>query len=276
MSSVNTNVGALVALSSLRSIDKELATTSKRIQTGYRVADASDDAAVFAVAQGIRGTIKAYASVQSSLAAGEGLGQVTSAALKGVSDVIGDVRAKLANLADGSLSAAQRTVYENDVNSLIGQVRNYLTQATYNGVNLISGDGFNANASASFVADVSGTSLTLTGEDVEAALDDFEDAFGNYQDASDYTQAVADLDTFAAVINSRSASIAAETRSLSLQRNFVNDLVDATKKGLGALVDADVAAESAILQSLQVRQQLAMQALSIANQSPATILSLFR
>ena len=56
----------------------------------------------------------------------------------------------------------------------------------------------------------------------------------------------------------------------------MDDLVDATKKGLGALVDADVASESATLQSLQVRQQLNIQALSIANQQPNTLLSLFR
>src|SRR3546814_12674180 len=88
--SVNTNVGALVALSSLRVTNSDLDKTSKRVQTGFRVADASDDAAVFAVAQGIRGNIKAYASVQSSLAAGEGLGQVTAAALTGISNLIGD------------------------------------------------------------------------------------------------------------------------------------------------------------------------------------------
>src|SRR3546814_86340 len=103
--SVNTNVGALVALSSLRVTNSDLDKTSKRVQTGFRVADASDDAAVFAVAQGIRGNIKAYASVQSSLAAGEGLGQVTAAALTGVSNLIGDVKAKFANLADGSLTS---------------------------------------------------------------------------------------------------------------------------------------------------------------------------
>src|SRR3546814_2174344 len=110
--SVNTNVGALVALSSLRSVNGELDKTSKQVQTGYKVADASDDAAVFAVAQGIRGNIKAYASVQSSLAAGEGLGQVTAAALTGVSNLIGDVKAKFANLADGSLTSSEEQTSE--------------------------------------------------------------------------------------------------------------------------------------------------------------------
>jgi flagellin len=274
--SVNTNVGALVALSSLRNTNASLDVTSKRVQTGFRVADASDDAAVFAVAQGIRGNIKAYASVQSSLAAGEGLGQVTAAALTGISNLIGDIKAKFANLADGSLTSDQRTVYQNDVNQLIGQIQNYISQATYNGKNLLTADA--TGTAVTFVADVTGTTLTLqTSSSLSGATFTFSTTFtSGYTSASNYGSAVASLTTLELLVNSISAQVAAQSRSISLQKGFVDDLVDATKKGLGALVDADVAAESATLQSLQVRQQLNIQALSIANQQPNTLLSLFR
>ena len=270
--SVNTNVGALVALSSLRGINSELDKTSKQVQTGFKVADASDDAAVFAVAQGIRGNVKAYASVQSSLAAGEGLGQVTAAALTGISNLIGDLKAKFANLADGSLTTDQRTVYSNDAAQLLGQIQNYVAQATYNGKNLLTAD-----TSVTFVADVSGTSLTLsTSSSLSAATTTFSNIITAYTAASGYSQAISGLSVLESLVNSISASVAAQSRSVTLQKGFVDDLVDATNKGLGALVDADVAAESAQLQSLQVRQQLAIQSLSIANQQPNTLLSLFR
>lgn len=273
--SVNTNVGALVALSSLRTLNSQLDQTSKRVQTGFRVADASDDAAVFAVAQGIRGNIKAYASVQSSLAAGEGLGQVTAAALSGISNLVGDIKAKFANLADGSLTTAQRDVYENEVDQLISQVSNYVSQATYNGKNLLNAEG---GTSVSFVADVTGTTLSLeTSSGLASAVDAFSSVFtAGFAAAENYGSAISDLSTLELLVNSISAQVAAQSRSITLQKGFVNDLVDATKKGLGALVDADVAAESATLQSLQVRQQLNIQALSIANQQPNTLLSLFR
>ncbi len=274
--SVNTNVGALVALASLRSTNNELDKTSKRIQTGFRVADASDDAAVFAVAQGIRGNVKAYASVQSSLAAGEGLGQVSAAALTGISNLVGDLKAKLANLADGSLTSDQRATYQADATQIVNQITNFINQASYNGKNLL-----NTATSVSFVADVSGTTLTLqTGSALGGAngtnLTQVQTDIDGFTDASQYSTALASLNTFESQVNSISASVAAQSRSLGLQKGFVNDLVDATKKGLGALVDADVAAESAALQSLHVRQQLGVQALSIANQQPNTLLSLFR
>lgn len=275
--SVNTNVGALVALSSLRGVNNELDKTSKKVQTGFRVADASDDAAVFAVAQGIRGNIKAYASVQSSLAAGEGLGQVTAAALTGISNLIGDIKAKFANLADGSLNTDQRNTYQNDAKQLIGQITNYVNQATYNGKNLLNTD---ATSKVTFVADVSGTTLTLqNSSNVSTAVSGaggLSVTLQAYSSAGGYAAAISGLGTFEALVNSISAQIAAQSRSISLQKGFIDDLVDATKKGLGALVDADVASESATMQSLQVRQQLNIQALSIANQQPNTLLSLFR
>jgi flagellin len=274
--SVNTNVGAIIALSSLRTVNREVDAVSKKVQTGFRVADAQDDAAVFAVAQGIRGDIKAKASVQSSLAGGEGLAQVTSAALKGISDAIGDVRAKLALLGSGSISDDQRAIYQEDVTQLVETMTSYTTQANFNGKNLLSNT--QAGADASFVADTAGATLTLTFTDIEAEIATFGGAatVGSADPAGDFATANTALTTLETAVNNAMASVAAEGRALSLQKNFTDDLVDAAKKGLGALVDADVAAESANLQALQVRQQLNIQALSIANQQPNTLLSLFR
>jgi len=272
--SVNTNVGAIIALSSLRSVNREVDVVSKRVQTGFRVADAQDDAAVFAVAQGIRGDIKAKASVQSSLAGGEGLAQVTNAALKGISDVIGDIRSKLALLGSGSISDDQRAIYNEDVAQLIDTMTSYTQQANFNGKNLLSNT--QSGADASFVADTAGATLTLTFSDIEADIATFEGSATVTDPATDFDTANDALTVLETAVNNAMAQVAAEGRALTLQKNFTDDLVDAAKKGLGALVDADVAAESANLQSLQVRQQLNIQALSIANQQPNTLLSLFR
>lgn len=279
--SVNTNIGAMTALQSLRSINKELDVTSKRIQTGYKVADAFDDASIFAVAQGIRSTVKQYAAVQSGLSNGEGIGQVAGSALKGVSDLIADIKAKITALSDGSLSTTQVTTYSTDLMKQLSQVSNYITQASYNGRNLFT----NSN-SVSFLADTTGTTLTLSSQsaNTSGAYNTFSAAaivftagvFANPGSASFITTINTAVGTFESAINTASGTVAAETRSLTLQKSFINDLVDATKKGLGALVDADVAAESANIQSLQVKQQLGIQALSIANQSPQSLLALFR
>ena len=269
--SVNTNVGAMLALSSLRITQVALNTASKQVQTGYRVADASDDASTFSVAQGIRGNLQAYTAVQGSLANGVGLGSVTQAALTNVSDLIGNLQAKITQLADGSISANQRTIYTADFNAMTSQISNFISQANYNGTNLLSA----ASVAKTFLADTNATTLTMTSQStVNAAFTTF--ATSSVASASQAALALTSLNTFQQAVATSLGANAAETRTLSLQSGFVNAIVDSTTTGLGAIVDADIGKAAAAVQALQVRQQLGIQSLSIANQQPSVLLGLFR
>jgi len=73
-----------------------------------------------------------------------------------------------------------------------------------------------------------------------------------------------------------SAEFGSAQKRIEIQNEFVSELTDSLKTGIGALTDADLEAASARLQSLQVQQQLGIQALSIANAAPNSILGLFR
>ncbi len=270
--SVNTNVGAYTALASLRVTQTALDVASKQVQTGYRVADAADDASTFSVAQGIRANLQAYTAIQGSLASGVGLGSVTQAALTNISDLIGNLQAKITQLSDGSISANQRTIYTADFNALTSQVSNFIAQANYNGVNLLS----TGSASKTFLSDTNATTLTIS---TQAAVGT---AFTTFTTGAVVTSASAsanslnDLSTFQQAVATSLGANAAETRTLALQSNFVNAIVDATTTGLGAIVDADIGKASALVQAQQVRQQLGIQSLAIANQQPTVLLGLFR
>ncbi|MBL8806618.1 MAG: hypothetical protein JNN22_07215 [Rhodospirillales bacterium] len=269
--SINTNIGAMVALSSLRSTQQALSVASKQVQTGYRVADASDDASTFSVAQGIRGNLQAYQAVQGSLANGVGVGSVAQAALTNISDLIGNLQAKITQLADGAISTSQRAIYNADFNAMTSQIANFISQANYNGTNLLSA----ASAAKTFISDTTGATLTLSSQSsVNQAFTTF--AASSVSTASGATAALTSLTTFQQAVSSSLGANAAETRTLKLQSNFVNSIVDATTAGLGAIVDADIGKASASVQSLQVRQQLGIQSLSIANQQPSVLLGLFR
>jgi flagellin len=269
--SINTNVGAMVALASLRTTQSALNVASKQVQTGYRVADAADDASTFSVAQGIRGNLQAFQAVQGSLANGVGLGSVTQAALTNISNLVGNLQAKITQLADGSISSNQRTIYTADFNAMTSQINNFITQANYNGTNLLSA----ASVAKTFLADTNAVTLTMTSQSsVNAAFTTF--AASSVTSASAATLALTSLNTFAQSVASSLGANAAETRTLTLQSSFVNAIVDATTTGLGAIVDADIGKASASVQALQVRQQLGIQSLSIANQQPSVLLGLFR
>ena len=271
--SINTNVGAMVALASLRTTQMNLQVASKQVQTGYRVADASDDASTFSVAQGIRGNLQAYQAVQGSLANGVGLGSVTQAALTNISNLIGNLQAKITQLADGSISPNQRTIYNADFNAMTAQVANFISQANYNGSNLLSA----GSSDKTFLADTNGTSLTMTTQSsVDLAFNTFASTANIVASASDAAAGLTALSTFQQAVATSLGANAAETRTLQLQSSFVNSIVDATTTGLGAIVDADIGKASASVQALQVRQQLGIQSLSIANQQPSVLLGLFR
>jgi flagellin len=269
--SVNTNSGAIVALQSLNRTNSELNVVQKRVSTGFRVADAADDGAAFSVAQGLRADVKGYESVNERLGAAKGLLTVTQEALRGVSDTLGEARKVLVKLADGSLSSEERTAYNADYAALKTEVTNFVAQASFNGSNLLD------DATAiNIIFDASGGSFTLAGQNTQGGIAAGLAAVAAATNAAAALTATGALATFEAAVGTSLSTIGGYVRAVNNQDNFIKALSDATSQGIGAIVDADLAKESAKLQSLQIRQQLGTQSLSIANQAPSVLLSLFR
>lgn len=284
MLSANTNLSTSVALATLRLTGNSLVQTTKRIETGLKVNDAVDDGAIFSIAQGVRSNVRAYAAVQSSLAGGIGLGEVTLSAINGIYSVLGDIKSKIANLADGSLAQPQQDTYRGDLNQLIGQVINYINQATYNGRNILRGDA--TNTPIQFVADITGRQLSYqVSHSLSLDADELLGPSNLVPSATDVTEAVsstppdtgtalASLAEFELRLMDISQVVSSQKRAMESQRGFVDNLTDAMKKGLGLLIDADVAEDSAKLQSQQVIQQLTMRSLTATQQGSAAAVTL--
>jgi flagellin len=270
-SSINTNIGAMVALRNLNNVSDALSSTNKRISTGYNVSDAYDDGASYAVAQGLRGDMAALNAVNERLAVGKGMIDVAVKAGENISKTLIDVRAVLTKLADQALTDADRTNYENQYSTLKSDILNFISDAKYNNVSLI-----NTTSNQSLISNVDGGNITVSAQNLMSQV------YSSLTDANSYS-AAASLIGATGALNSAEVNLgkamnqlAADARRISNQINFNNAINDATKTGMGAIVDADLAKESAMLQSLQVKQQLASQSLSIANQAPQSLLGLFR
>ena len=276
MTSVNTNPGALYVLKHLRSTAEEMKTVQNRVSTGLRVSSALDDASTFAVAQGLRGDIKAYNAVSQALGAAKGIAKVALNAATQISNKMQDIQAKIVQLADESISVETRTTYQNDLRAMLEEVKTYIANATYNDVNLIAGPGVNSG-DQTVIASIDGTAtVTIRANDLESTRSTLE---ANYQyDAASAQSALTaggDFGLFQIAVNNALANLGADIKALEGQDEFIKQVSEAATEGLGSLVDADMAKESAALQALQVRQQLAVQALAIANQAPQTLLRLF-
>ncbi len=272
--SVNTNVGAMVALQNLNATNAQLATTQNRINTGKSVANAKDNGAIWAIAQGQRAEIGALNAVKQSLDRGVAAVDVALAAGETVSDLLLQMKEKALAATDASLTTSARAALNEDFKALRDQIASVTANADFNGVNLLKtgATGFQALANAAGNA-----TLTVNAEVM---------ALGSTTVSIAATQAIATLtaaqDALTDVTNSISAvsgalaRLGTKSKALTTHITFVGKLSDALESGVGNLVDADLAKESAKLQALQTKQQLGVQALGIANQTPQLVLSLFR
>jgi flagellin len=275
--SVNTNYGALVALQSLNRTNADLASVQKRVTTGYRVNDAIDDGAAFAVAQGIRSNIGSLNAVNQQLNIARGTNGVALEAATSISNTLIKMREVTTKLADANLSSDQRRQYNADLSRLVGEVGNFISNATFNGSNLLQ----SAAAPIQVIANVAGTQFTLTSQDLSASLlgggtNLLTVAFANAVAAGAALSANGSQATAESIVSTFLNNLGGDSRRLVNQVNFNAALLKASEEALGFIVDADLAKESSRLQSLQIRQQLGTQTLGIANQSPQTLLGLFR
>ncbi|WP_158743079.1 flagellin [Acidisphaera sp. L21] len=296
--SVNTNNAAYVALQSLNNTSSALQATQKQISTGYRVADATDDGGAFAVAQKVRSDVGALTSVNQQLGTAKGLVTTALSSLTSISNTVTSAKALLVKIGDQSISADQRDQYVTSYLSLVKSVADSVDNSTYNGQTLLgSASGTVAATSKAVINNEAGATATLNAEDVSQLPNQLAALIGatfsrssagvdtvtDPASASDaQTAALASLqvgagfDTAQTGVNNQLNQAGADSDYLDSQITFNSNKIDSLNSGLGALVDADLSKESAVLQSLQIKQQLGTQALGIANQSPQSLLSLFK
>lgn len=407
--SVHTNQGALIALQNLNATNERLSAVQSRVNTGLKIAGAKDNAAVWAIAQFQRADLAALDSVKESLQRGQSSVDVALSAGESISDLLKNLKALALSASDRNLDQRSRDAIETEFNSIIGQVKQYLKNAEFNGINLLNGSTASyralANAEGSAAITVSAENLTIPVEttaataaaaqtgaaavpatvDLTAATADLSftiqddvkrdpititlkrgaaytraevlaevnrqltaadstitaslstaapvnalrftnsytgadsrvvltqetggtggttPSFGitaaiagtpgtaatrtggggiitfgdavNFTSTYDYKLLIEDLESSIAGVNSALARLGSGSKAMDNHLNFISKLADTITAGVGNLVDADLAKESAALQALQVQQQLGVQALSIANQSPQIVLSLFR
>jgi flagellin len=269
--SINTNIGAFVALQNLNATNTKLDLVQNRVSTGLKVNSAIDDASSFAIAQGVRGNLKAYEAVSQGLANGRGVAAVTLAGATAISDLLGDVQKKITEGQNAGNSTEQQQILNADFLNLVTQVNTFITNATYNGKNLLS----HLSTSINVIANVDGSVLTIRSNSAfsfqssNLGAQNLSSTIGAFKALSSLFQATA-------VINQVLGNLGADTRTLNFQDDFVSKLTDAVSEGLGSIVDADLAKESSRLQALQVQQQLSIQTLNIANGNPRNLINLFQ
>ncbi|SIQ55731.1 flagellin [Rhizobium sp. RU20A] len=322
MTSINTNIAAMAALSTLRSIGNDMETTQGRISSGYKVGSAADNSAYWSIATTMRSDNKALSTVQDALGLGAAKTDTAYTGLNNAIDVISEIKAKL-------VAAREPGVDKTKINKELSELKNQLVStaksASFSGENWL----YRANADANDVGtkEMVGFFTRSASGDVAVGTVSFDAATSVLVDdknaakgqltkdisvsemqangtattktyflvASAGTSAagtnvalttsttvyeisgmISAVDKMLTNLTDAAATLGATNKRISMQESFVGDLQDVIKKGVGRLVDADMNEESTRLKALQTQNQLGIQALSIANSTPESVLSLFR
>ena len=273
--SINSNQNALIALQNLNATESQLSTTQNDISTGLAVNDAQDNASVWSIAQGQRADISALDAVTQSLNRATSIADVASTAGQSVSDLLTQLKAKVASALDTSLNSTSRTALNADFQSLLSQISDVVNNASFDGANILNGSLSNG---LQFLANADGTStLTLSNENLSFGGSLI--TFASTASISTATLAQAlltQVNVSLSNVDQALGDLGSQSNEIAAHTTFIGKLQDVLQTGVGNLVDANMATESAKLQALQVQQQLCVQALSIANQAPDAILSLFK
>jgi flagellin len=305
MTSLLTNASAITALQNLNATNKSMQQTQDRISTGMRVANASDNAAYWSIATTMRSDNAAMSTVKDALGMGAATVDVASAALKTTTDLVTQIKSKL---VAASQPGIDRSKVQSEIKQLQDQIKSVADSSTFSGQNWLSVDttsstytatknivsSFTRSGSAVSVGtiDVDTSKISLFDSGAQTGIIDKDRTVGTTTvnvstlDISALTDSATDQQTLKDYISGVDSALTDTTTAASdlgavktritMQSDFVSNLMDAVTKGIGQLVDADMNTESTRLQALQVQQQLGVQSLSIANQSSQQILSLFK
>ncbi|PHY20209.1 flagellin [Caulobacter sp. BP25] len=271
LNSINTNPGALLALQNLNATNTELATTQSRINTGKKVANAKDNGAIWSMAKMQSASSSSLNAVKDSLQRGQSTIDVGLAAGDTITDLLMKMKEKALAASDTSLNSTSLKALKTDFDSLRDQITKAAQNAMFNGVSLVAA----TVKPLVFLANADGGSFTVMAQTM--SLEGLGlTGTSTFNTATEAATMIADMTTALLTATNKLSALGTASVGLDTHLTFIGKLQDSLDAGVGNLVDADLAKESAKLQSLQTKQQLGVQALSIANQTPQTILSLFQ
>ena len=272
--SVNTNAGALIALQNLNTTESQLQVAQNQVSTGLAVSDAQDNGAIFAIAQNQRAQSSALTAVTQSLQRVQSTVNVAASSGTTVSDLLNQLKSAALAASDTSTNTTSRLALNATFTSILSEINSVVSNAAFNGINLIDGSVAQLAALASTDGisklTVQAQSLALGGPNVTLA------ATASITTVTLAIAALAAVGTSITNVNNALAKLGSSANALQTQITFTGTLQDTIDTGVGNLVNANLAKESATLTALQTKQSLGIQALSIANSSTSSLLSLFR
>ncbi|NIZ13521.1 flagellin [Phaeobacter sp. HF9A] len=281
MSSILTNNGAMVALQTLQTVNRNLTETQNAISTGKKIETAKDNAAVWAISKTMESDIAGFEAIEEGLSMGDATVAVASAGAEQIVEKLVEIKELVVSAQAENVSHSK---IQTDIDSKVAQIESIISAAQFNGANLLKDtiDGTATEMGVLASLDRVGAGGTVSGVDITIAAQAFESnlnlgtSLTTITDTTTAESALAEIESFLQIAISGAAELGAASARIEDQSMFVADLVDSMTLGVSAMTDTNMEEASARLSALQTQQDLAVQSLGIANEAPQALLQLFQ
>jgi flagellin len=281
--SILTNISAMDTHRNLVSSQNAVSTAMQRLSSGLRINTAADDAAGYAISQGLTSQVNGFDQASRNVGDAVSMVQTAESSLNNTQSMLQRVRELAVQYQNGDLSSTDKTDIQNEVNQLTQEVDRQRGAVTFNGISLLNGTAGGANGVTFQVGANSGDTLSASFADVEGSTGLGVTGFSWSQAASGGTvfdlsqaNALSTLDTAIGNISNLAATLGAVQNRLQ----YTSDAISSTKENLSAsnsrIQDVDMASEMTTLTQQQILQQAGTAMLAQANSQPQLVLKLLQ
>ena len=270
---VNLSASLFKSLRSADAGEKATAATAVKLATGLKV-DSSSNSDSFALAQQLRGKIQVASALNQGLNSASGVVSTGLSGVNALSDLNVEIQGKLFELANGTNNEAQKDILKSEVGNLLQQAQSFVSNSSFNGVNLIDADA----SDLSTLSSENGGELVVGSQSgVGTAVNTLQTAISDEAKIGNPISIIEnEFAAFQSTLSGATSSLVSAQNAIQGRQDELINFEQLAAEGLGGIVDANIGRETLSLVSQNVQSQLAIQTAGIANSASGNILSLFK
>jgi flagellin len=293
---VNTNLQSLSAQYSLNKINQELANNQLQLSTGLRINKAQDDAAGFSIASKIKGKLAGMNQANRNIGDAKSMLNIAESGINTIMDALIQMKSKATEGASGTLGQTEMNYIEKQINALGKQIDTTAANTKYNGSSLLDNGGTGTTIDKTFqVGDSNGDtySVSINDSTTSSLFNGAGSATGGTASTTDFAMAEtgsggtavsqADFQGLISDITSAIDTLAGTTNqmgidqnNLSIRQDNLSQAITSNNAAKSRIMDANFAQVKSDSVRLQILQQTATAALTQANSSPQSVLTILR
>jgi flagellin len=280
--SILTNTTAMQTQIGLSKSSMAVSQAMQRLSSGLRINSAADDAAGYAISQGLTAQVNGLQQASQNVSDATSMVQTADSALNNVQSMLQRISELAVQYQNGDLSSSDKTDIQSEVNQLTNEIDRQKSSVQFNGINLLDGTA-NTNGAVTFqVGPAAGDALAVSFQNIEGT-GGLDSGVGFTWSNANTSTAVFDLSQSNAVsliqaainnISSQAATLGAVQNRLQYTSNAISVTQENMSSSLSNIQDVNMATEMTTMTQQQVLQQAGTAMLAQANSQPQMVLKL--